>query len=71
MKLYPKRYIPKILSLSDKLLQKSELTKSKKLYSKKQYHTRKMLKSFKSKPSNHIKNAKEIYKIETIAPTKI
>lgn len=70
MKLYPKRYIPKILSALDKVLQKNELNKSKKLYTKKQYHTRTKISSFKSKPSSHIENAKKIFKIKSIVPTK-
>ena len=45
---------------SDKKLQKKQLNKSRTHYENKQYHTRKKVKSFKSKPSNHIQNAKEI-----------
>ena len=67
--LYPKRYIPKSLSLSDKKLQKKQLNKSRTHYENKQYHTREKVKSFKSKPSNHIQNAKEIYNINKVNPS--
>lgn len=68
-----KRYIPKQLSLQDKLRQKRELNKSRRLYrsssSKNRYYTRKKLKSFHSKPSNHVTNAKKIYGVEKIGAT--
>ena len=64
----PLRYLPNSLSKSDKLKYIRELTKSKKQYPKQSYYTRKTLKSFKSKPSNHIQNAQKIYKIPNISP---
>jgi hypothetical protein len=66
----PKRYIPKILSKRDTKKQKQYLRKSRKLYKKGVYYERPKLKTFKSKPSNHIENAKKIYKVDTIEPTK-
>ncbi len=45
----PTHYIPKRLSKKDKEQQKRELNKSRKLYKKGKYHTRKQMKSFKSK----------------------
>ena len=44
--------------------------KSKKLYKKGKYFTRKKIKSYKSKKSNHISNARKIYNIKNIAPNK-
>lgn len=70
MKLYPKRYIPKILSNYYKKLQKNEINKSKEKYKENIYYTRKNIKQFKSKPSKHVKNAMKIYKINTITPSK-
>jgi len=64
----PKRYIPKILSRRDTQKQKQYLRKSRKLYKKGVYYQRPKVKSFKSKPSNHVENAKRIYKIETLEP---
>ena len=65
-----KRYVPKSLSSKDKTKQMKELMKSKKLYKKNIYYTRKKLPSFKSKKSNHIKNAEKIYNIKSIRPNK-
>lgn len=46
------------------------LEKSIKLYKEKKYYTRKKLKSFNSKESKHIVNARKIYKIDKIVPSK-
>lgn len=40
------------------------------MYKKKKYYTRKKIKSFHNKKSNHIMNARKIYNIETITPNK-
>ena len=40
------------------------------MYNKKKYHTRKKIKSFKSKKSSHIENAIKMYKIKKIRPSK-
>lgn len=66
----PSRYLPSILTESDKRKQINMLAKSKKLYKKKQYYTRKKVSSFTSKPSNHIQNAKKIYNIDKIVPSR-
>jgi len=63
----PIKYIPKKLSKKDKKKQLLMINKSRKLYKKKQYFTRKNLPSFKSKTSQHIINAKKIYKINAIS----
>lgn len=59
----PTRYISKSLSKKDKLKQRNMLQKSKKLYKKNKFYTRKRLSSYKNKPSNHITNARNMYKI--------
>ena len=61
-----KKYIPKQLDNSDKTKQKRELLKSIRLYKKHKYYTRKPLKSFKSKKSNHLKKVENIYGIKTL-----
>jgi hypothetical protein len=66
----PIRYLPFRLSNKDKKQQINMLQKSKKLYKKKKYYTRKKLASFQSKPSKHIINARKIYNIENIVPSK-
>ena len=66
----PRRYIPFSLSRKDKTKQKNMILKSRKLYKSKKYFTRKNIFSFKSKPSNHIINAKRIYNIDKISPSR-
>ena len=68
--MFPKKYDPKSLSKKDKSKQKKMLKKSQKMYKKKKYYTREKVKTFKSKKSNHIKNAERIYKITSIKPSK-
>ena len=67
---FPIRYVPKNLTKKDKQKQLKMLIKSKKLYKKNKYYTRKQLSSYKSKKSNHILNARRIYNIQTITPNK-
>ena len=55
------RYLPKSLTQKDKKKQSKELIKSRKLYKKGLYFTRKNVKSFKSKKSPHIIKAEKIY----------
>uniref|UniRef100_A0A6C0B8V0 DUF5824 domain-containing protein n=1 Tax=viral metagenome TaxID=1070528 RepID=A0A6C0B8V0_9ZZZZ len=64
-----KRYLPDRLTRSDKKKQSRMLKKSQRLYKKGIYYTRKQVASFKSKPSNHVSNAKRLYKIDSIEPS--
>jgi hypothetical protein len=65
------RYIPSQLSTKDKKLQAKFINKSKYLYSKKNhYYTRPKVKTFKSKPSNHVTNAKRLYHVDKIYPNR-
>lgn len=63
----PVRYLPKHLSKKDKNKQKEMLNKSRKLYKKGIYFTRKKIKSFKSKKSDHVKNAEKLYKVDNLS----
>lgn len=65
----PKKYIPNKLTPKDKKTQKKEIMKSKRLYKKNHYYTRKKVKSYQSKPSKHIRNAMKIYNIDSIKPS--
>ena len=67
---FPMRYLPKVLTKKDKKTQIKMLIKSKKLYKKNKYYTRKQLPSYKNKVSNHILNARKIYNIKSITPNK-
>lgn len=63
------RYLPKRLSRKDTKTQAKMLMKSRRLYKKGKYFTRKKLSSYKSKPSNHIITAKKMYNVDTIGAT--
>jgi hypothetical protein len=65
----PVRYLPKILTDKDRKQQTKNLIKSRKLYKKKQYFKRPSIKSFKSKRSRHLANARELYNVENVYPT--
>ena len=67
---FPIRYLPFSLSKKDKQKQIKMLLKSKTLYKKDKYYTRKKLSSYKNKPSKHIIRAKKIYNIDKIVPNK-
>lgn len=70
MKRVPLKYVPKKLSKRETKKVKAELKKSRQMYKKKQYYTRKKVKGYKSKPSRHILQARKIYKVEDIMPSK-
>jgi len=63
------RYLPKRLTARDKKKQYQMLLKSKKLYRKGKYYTRKPVKSFQSKTSSHIVKARKVYGVEKIGAT--
>jgi len=63
------RYLPKKLTAKDKKKQSYMLLKSKKMYKKGKYYTRKPIKSFHSKTSSHILRARQIYGIKKIGAT--
>jgi hypothetical protein len=66
----PIRYLPKNLTKADKKKQFKMLIKSKKLYKKHKYYTRKNISSYKHKKSKHIENACKIYHVKNITPNK-
>lgn len=68
--MFPNRYVPDNLSKSDRKKVIRMLKKSKKLYKKRQYYTRKSVPSFKSKRSNHLSNANRIYGIDKMELNK-
>ena len=66
----PVRYLPPNLSSKDKKKQLQILLKSRKMYKKHGYFTRKSLPSYKTKTSKHITRAKKIYNVENVLPSK-
>jgi len=67
---FPNRYAPRILTKKDRTKQLQMLRKSRRLYKKHKYFTRKPVKSYKHRKSNHIRNAQRIYGVENIRPSK-
>ncbi len=65
----PVRYLPKRLSKKDRHAQLRMLAKSRRMYRRGKYYTRKKVSSFDSKESKHIKAARRLYGVDTIAPS--
>jgi hypothetical protein len=63
------RYLPKRLTKKDRKAQSKMLLKSRRLYKKGQYYTRKSVPSFKSKKSHYIVEAEKMYKVAKIGAT--
>ena len=63
------RYLPNRLTRKDRKKQKSMLLKSRRLYKKGKYYTRKVVPSFKSKKSHFILEAEKMYKVSKIGAT--
>ena len=64
----PTKYLPSLKEIKDSAKQVKMLLKSRKQYKKGKFFTRKKIKSYKSKPSNHITDARKIYGIQNITP---
>lgn len=67
---FPLRYVPNSIKRKDKQRQINMLIKSKKLYKKHKYYTRKKIPSYKHIKSKHIVHARKIYNIQNITPNK-
>jgi hypothetical protein len=66
----PVRYLPSSKKHKDTTRQAKMLMKSRRLYKKGKYYTRKPISSYKSKTSSHIKDAQRIYNISSVTPNK-
>jgi hypothetical protein len=66
----PTKYLPSLKEIKDSAKQVKMLMKSRKQYKKGKFFTRKKIKSYKSKTSSHITDARKIYGIENVAPNK-
>lgn len=66
----PVKYLPKVLSKKDRKTQIKMLAKSKNLYKKNKYYTRDKVSSYKSKTSKHILNARKIYNVQNVIPSR-
>ena len=65
----PKRYVSP-LSKKDKIIQQKMILKSRRLYKKGIYKTRKSLASYPNKVSSHVVRAKQKFNIDSMAPSK-
>ena len=63
------RYAPKRLTSKDRKKQIAQIKKSRRLYQKGIYYTRKPVVSFRSKTSKHILNARQMYNVDKIGAT--
>ena len=66
----PLKYLPKRLSRSDRKIAAAELAKSRRLYKRGKYHTRRQVASYPHRTSPHIANAQRIYGINDIRPSR-
>jgi hypothetical protein len=64
----PLRYLSP-LSRKDKIIQKRMILKSKRMYKKGIYKTRKMLKSYPNKVSSHVVRAKKKFGVDSMVPS--
>jgi hypothetical protein len=66
----PIRYIPINLTRSDRKKQLQMLSRSRRMYKRGKYYTRKRVPSFKSRKSSHLSRARALYGVEKIAPSE-
>lgn len=66
----PLKYLPKRLSRKDRKIAAAELAKSRRLYKRGKYYTRRQVTSYPHKTSQHIANAQRIYKTSNIRPSR-
>ena len=66
----PIRYVPNKLTRADKQKQIAMLLKSRKMYKKHKYYTRKPIASYKNIKSKHVLNARKIYNVQNVIPSK-
>ena len=66
----PIRYLPKHLTTKNRQNYTRQLLASRKLYKKGKYLIRDKVNSFTHKESQHIKNARKIYNLEHIVPSR-
>jgi hypothetical protein len=67
----PVRYIPKVLSGPDSRTVKREIALSRRMYRRGIYHTRRNVKTFRSKKSSHVIRAKRVYGIDRVVPSRL
>ena len=66
----PVRYAPKNLTRGDRKKQLQQLAKSRRMYKRGKYYTRKRVPSFKNRKSSHLSRARALYGVEKITPSE-
>lgn len=66
----PLKYLPNRLSRKDRKIAAAELAKSRRLYKRGKYYTRRKVASYPHKSSRHIANAERIYGVRDIRPSR-
>ena len=66
----PIKYVPKRLTRKDRKKQTKSLLRSQKEYKEGKYYTRPKVKSYVAKPSKYVVQAKKIYNVENVKPSK-
>jgi hypothetical protein len=66
----PIKYVPMTLKSRDRKKQINMLKKSRRLYKQHKFYTRKALPSYHNKTSNHIVNARKLYKVDNVLPSR-
>lgn len=66
----PLKYVPSRLTEEDKQKQARMLKKSRKMYEKDKYFVRKPVKSFQSKPSQHVQKVRKMYGVDNVTPNR-
>ena len=66
----PLKYLPKRLTRTDRKIAATELAKSRRLYKRGKYYTRRQVASYPHHKSHHISNAERIYKTQNIRPSR-
>uniref|UniRef100_A0A6C0BWF4 DUF5824 domain-containing protein n=1 Tax=viral metagenome TaxID=1070528 RepID=A0A6C0BWF4_9ZZZZ len=66
----PLKYLPSRLSNKDRAKIAADLAKSKRLYKRGKYYTRRQVASYPHRKSSHILNARHIYGIDKIRPSR-
>ena len=66
----PLKYLPKRLTRKDRTKIAADLAKSRRLYKRGKYYTRRQVASYPHHKSQHISNAERIYKTQNITPSR-
>ena len=67
---FSRKYVPPTLSRRDAARQRAALKLARKEYTRKHYVSRPRLKSFRSRGSKHVENARRMYGVDRVVPSR-